>query len=85
MGLLVELIQGFVTLLTILIVVRTFWSWVSPYPTNPAMRLIWSLTEPVLAPIRAFMPDFGGLDLSPMVAILLLQGLEYILVRLAVG
>lgn len=85
MGLLIQLVEGFVTILTILIVIRTFWSWVSPYPTNQAMRLVWNLTEPVLAPVRAFLPDFGGIDLSPMVAILLLQGLEYVLVRLVVG
>jgi len=85
MGLLVELIQGFVTIATILIVIRAFWSWVSPFPTNPPMRLIWNLTEPILAPVRSVLPDLGGLDLSPLVAILLLQGLEYVLVRLAVG
>lgn len=85
MGLLVELIQGFVTIATILIVIRAFWSWVSPFPTNPPMRLIWNLTEPILAPVRSVLPDLGGMDLSPLVAILLLQGLEYVLVRLAVG
>jgi YggT family protein len=85
MGLLVELIQGFVTIVTILIVVRAFWSWVSPFPTNPAMRLVWKLTEPILAPVRSALPNLGGLDLSPLVAILLLQGLEYLLIRLAAG
>lgn len=85
MDLLVELIQGFVTIATILIVIRAFWSWVSPFPTNPPMRLIWNLTEPILAPVRSVLPNLGGLDLSPLVAILLLQGLEYVLVRLAVG
>jgi YggT family protein len=85
MGLLIELIEGFVTILTLLIVVRTFWSWVSPYPTNQAMRLVWKMTEPVLAPVRAILPNFGGIDLSPMAAILLLQGVQYVLVRLAVG
>ena len=85
MGLLIELIQGFVTVLTVLIIVRTLWSWISPYPTNPAMRLIWNLTEPILGPVRSLLPSLGGIDFSPMVAILLLQGLEYLLIRLAVG
>jgi YggT family protein len=85
MGLLIELIQDAVTVLTVLIVVRAFWSWVSPYPANPAQRLLWNLTEPVLAPVRSFLPNMGGLDLSPLVAILLLQGLEFLLLRLVVG
>lgn len=34
--------------------------------------VLWRLTEPVLAPIRRILPNFGGLDLSPVVLILLL-------------
>lgn len=33
---------------------------------------LWRLTEPALAPIRRVLPNFGGLDLSPVVLILLL-------------
>ncbi len=43
-------------------------------------RLVWTIadilyrvTEPVLRPIRSVLPNFGGLDLSPWVAILLLN------------
>jgi YggT family protein len=85
MGLLIELIQGAVTLATLMIVVRAFWSWISPYPSNPLQSFVWNVTEPILAPVRALLPGMGGLDLSPLVAILLLQGLEYLLLRLLVG
>lgn len=36
------------------------------------MRFGFAVTEPVLAPIRRVLPNFGGFDLSPLVAILLL-------------
>ena len=36
------------------------------------VETLWRLTEPVLAPIRRVLPNFGGLDLSPVVLILLL-------------
>ncbi len=43
-------------------------------------RLVWSIgdflyrvTEPALRPIRNFMPNFGGIDISPMIALLLIQ------------
>jgi len=85
MGLLIELIQGAVTVMTILIVVRAFWSWISPAPTNPLQRIVWNVTEPILAPVRQFLPGMGGMDLSPLVAILLLQGLEYLLLRIVAG
>jgi YggT family protein len=46
---------------------------------NPHNRLVatvgeflYRITEPALAPVRRFLPSFGGLDLSPVVVILLL-------------
>jgi len=53
---------------------------------NQAVAIIaetlWRLTEPVLAPIRRFLPNFGGLDLSPVVLILLLYFLRMLLFEL---
>ena len=40
---------------------------------------LWKVTEPVLRPIRRFLPDLGGVDLSPLVLILLLQALRIFL------
>jgi YggT family protein len=42
------------------------------------------LTEPVLAPIRRFLPDLGGIDISPLIAILLLEFIERLLSSLYV-
>ena len=41
---------------------------------------LWRVTEPVLRPIRRFLPDLGGIDLSPLVLILLLQALRIFLI-----
>ena len=53
---------------------------------NQAVAMIadtlWRLTEPVLAPIRRVLPNFGGLDLSPIVVILLLYFLRNLLFEL---
>lgn len=55
-------------------------------------RLVWSIsdffyrvTEPVLRPIRRFLPDLGGVDLSPLVLILLLPALRILLGEIYVG
>ena len=56
-----------------LILIQVILSWVSPQTYNPAISLIYSLTEPVLKPARRLIPDLGGLDLSPLVAIVVLQ------------
>lgn len=51
--------------------------------SNPTVRQILyglrRLTEPVLGPIRRFLPDLGGLDLSPIIAIIGLQFLQYLI------
>jgi len=54
------------------IFIRIILSWVGMDPRNPVVIFLHDITEPILAPIRQFMPRLGMLDLSPMVAIFLL-------------
>ena len=51
----------------IVLFVRVAFSWVSPYPTNAVSRFTFRVTEPVLAPVRRYLPPMSGLDLSPLV------------------
>jgi YggT family protein len=57
-------------LFIIVLLIRVIFSWVSPFPTNPVSRLAFQLTEPVLAPVRRLLPPVSGLDLSPLVVML---------------
>ena len=52
-------------------------SWVNPY--SPLATPAEQLTRPLLAPIRRILPTISGIDLSPLVAILLLQALLMLL------
>ena len=36
------------------------------------VRLLWAITEPVLRPIRNFLPNLGGIDVSPIIVILII-------------
>ena len=58
-------------------------------PYNPAVKAIQSFcyraTEPLLAPIRRFMPDLGGLDISPIVLLLGLQFVRILIIRTLTG
>lgn len=54
------------------IFIRVILSWVNPGAYNPLVALIDSLTEPVLRPFRRLLPSLGGIDLSPIFAIVLL-------------
>lgn len=55
------------------IIVQVVVSWVAPQSYNPVTSLLYSLTEPVLRPARRMIPPIAGLDLSPLVAIVVLQ------------
>ena len=59
-------------MLLIAIFIRVIMSWIAMDPSNPAFVVIHDITEPILAPIRQFMPRIGMIDLSPMVASFLL-------------
>jgi YggT family protein len=52
---------------------RVILSWVSPGSYNPAVAILDALTEPVLRPFRRMLPSFGGIDLSPVFAIIMLS------------
>lgn len=56
-------------------------SWVNPMA--PIMPLLQTLTAPLLDPIRRLMPNLGGLDLSPLVLLVLAQVAIMVLQRLA--
>lgn len=68
-------------IITTLIFVRVVLSWF-PALRHPAVRVIHDLTSPILDPIRRVMPAAGGLDLSPIVAVLLLYLARNLLVDL---
>jgi YggT family protein len=61
---------------SLIVFVAVVLSWLRLSPDNPVVRIVTTLTEPVLAPIRKVMPDLGGFDFSPMVLLLLLQLLK---------
>jgi len=55
-------------------------------------RLVWTvgdflyrITEPALRPIRNFLPNFGGIDLSPLVLILIIMAARMLLARIFAG
>lgn len=62
------------------ILIQVIISWVNPNSYNPALGLLNSLCEPVLAPFRRIIPAVSGFDLSPLVAMIALQVLNMLLV-----
>jgi len=61
------------------ILIRVVLSWISPGGYNPILAVIHSLTDPVLRPFQRLLPAMGGLDLSPLFAMILLTALRIII------
>lgn len=55
------------------ILIRVVLSWVAPHNYNPITALVATLSEPVLRPFRRTIPPIGGLDISPVFALILIQ------------
>ena len=65
-----------------IIVARAIISWVNPDPYNQIVRFLYRITEPVLRPVRQRLPTLAmGLDLSPMIVILVLYFMDAFLVN----
>jgi YggT family protein len=73
------LISVFFTLYTLAFIARAFLSWMRISYYHPVARFLIQITEPVLAPLRRYIPPVGGLDFTPMVALLILWFVEQLL------
>jgi YggT family protein len=65
--------------LIMLVVVGSILSWFRPDPSNPLVKLLNAVVDPLLHPIRTILPATGGMDFSPMIAILILWFLQKLL------
>lgn len=70
---LIELAVLSLNLFFFVILIKIILSWVAPHTHNYATALLTTLAEPVLRPFRRIIPSIGGLDISPIFAIILLQ------------
>jgi YggT family protein len=66
------------------IIVEVIISWMNPGSYNPVSSLLHSLTNPLLRPIRHFIPPIAGIDLSPLFAIIVLQVMRMLILPLLV-
>jgi YggT family protein len=55
------------------ILIQVILSWVAPQSQNPAVALIYQITDPIMAPARKLVPPMGGMDFSPIITFMLIQ------------
>ena len=72
--------------LILVLIARVILSWLPRIGVlTPVAMLLDGITEPILSPIRRRLPLFGGLDLSPLVALLLISAVEALVLALLAG
>lgn len=84
MILFINVLQVFFRVISLAIIARALISWFPISPYHPAVNILQQITEPIIAPVRRYLPPTSGMDLSPLVTLILLQVLERILLGLLV-
>jgi len=75
----IEVINTTLTIFFFSIIGAVILSWVAPNSPNPILKIIEEISDKLLAPIRKFIPALGGLDFSPIFALILIRQLEILL------
>lgn len=77
------IVHSLLTVYIWVVIIGALLTWVRPDPYNPIVQIIYRLTEPAYRLVRKLMPTvFNGLDLAPLILIILLQVLDVILVNI---
>lgn len=75
-----QLLSLIINIFIFSIFARAILSWINPGSYNAASSILYSLTEPLLTLSRKLIPDLGGIDLSPLIALLALQLVKMLLI-----
>ncbi|MGV8843006.1 MAG: YggT family protein [Pseudomonas sp.] len=78
---LIGVVALFVKIFFFALIISVILSWVAQGSQNPAVELINQICEPLLKPIRGILPSMGGLDLSPIVAFVVLNLIDMMVIQ----
>lgn len=79
---LINLVDLIFTAATFLVIGRALLSWFDPGLRSSVGRLLVQVTEPIIGPIRRVVPSIGMIDISPIIAIFVLQILRQLIVEM---
>jgi YggT family protein len=85
MNWLYSFIDLFFYALSLAILIRVIVSWLNVNPYNPLVSFIYQVTDPILVPLRRIIPPLGMIDVTPIIALILLSLLQQLLLTLLAG
>ena len=75
----ITILANFCQILFFLIIIRSLSSWLPNARTNRIIRLVYYITDPLIVPLSRVVPRIGMIDLTPMIAVIILVALrEYL-------
>jgi len=74
--------RAFLYLLILATLARAILSWFPISPSNPFLRIVHQLTDPLIVPLRRRLPSMGGFDLSPLIVIVVLYAMIWVVGQL---
>lgn len=77
---LTELISTIINVFIYSIFATVILSWINPGAHNPVVTLLYKITEPIMQPFQRIIPPMGGMDFSPIAALLALQVIKMLLI-----
>ena len=85
MAFLITFLGLLLQILSFAIIGRAIISWFDPAGRTPIARILIDVTEPVVRPVRRFMPQTGMVDFSPLATLLIIWLLQTLLANVAAG
>ena len=77
----ISIINTAFEILTYIIFIRVVLSWFSHNPYQPIIKLIYQISDIILSPIRNAVSPIGGIDISPIIAIFIIQLIKNIILK----
>lgn len=74
--------RAFLYLLILATLARAVLSWFPVSPSNPFLRIVHQLTDPLIVPLRRRLPGMGGIDFSPLIVIVVLSVMIWVVGQL---
>ncbi|MEW6541485.1 MAG: YggT family protein [Bacillota bacterium] len=84
MSLIVDVVSTAFSVYSLLIIGRILLSWIPHNPYNPVVRFVYELTDPYLNIFRRVIPPLGMIDISPIVALLVLHLIRSVIITLLI-
>lgn len=78
-GAIVDLLLLLLNLYLFSILIQVILSWVSPGTYHPALGVLYAITGPIMEPFQRLLPPMGGLDFSPLIALVVIQVLKMLI------